>query len=139
MRAGPLVVYGGLMDTKMKGLRKVEWLDPDGNIHAALTEEVDLDDLMLALAAADPYDDGDFRWEGDPVTTVTGAGPGELWVGRWRCNPCNCGDEHCYDIAEASGKGLRGSYLGLMGQDYYPHPYYSANPGSDTWAGYEGY
>ncbi len=113
------------MDTKMKGLRKVEWLDPDGNIHAALTEEVDLDALMLELAASDPYSDGDWLWDDDQPTSITGAGPGELRVGRWRCNPCNCGGgEHRYDIAEAHGKALRGSYLGLMGQDYYPHPNY---------------
>lgn len=106
----------------MDGLRKVEWLDPDGNIHAALTKEVDLDDLMLELAAADPYDEMEQRFEGDGPTRVYGGGPSELMVGRWRCNPCNCGDDHRYDIAEAHGKALRGSYLGVMGSDYFPAP-----------------
>lgn len=127
----------------MDGLRKVEWLDPDGIIHAALTKEVDLDALMLELAAADPYDDGDFRWEGDHPTTIYGGGTHELWVGRWRCNPCVCGDDHAYDVVEADGKGLRGSWLGVMGNTYLPAwdagATYPVTAGQSSWATWQGY
>lgn len=119
----------------MKGVRKVEWLDPNGNIHVALTKEVDLDDLMLELAASDPYEDNDWRWEHDPATSIPGA-TGELDVTRWRCNPCACGDYHAYDVAEAHGKGLRGSYLGLMGRDYIPTPYVPFTGQMEPWSGY---
>lgn len=100
----------------MNGVRKVERLDPDGQLFVSLTEEVDLDDLLLHLLMeghGEVYSElgidfptalFDKEWQSPQVD-----------VGRYRNVPCHCGDEHAYDVRTVSeGANQRGSYLGVM-------------------------
>ena len=100
------------------GVRAVETLDPDGDIHVRLSHEVDLDDLLLWLAAwrTDDEDPADW-WEyhGDYPTNLGPDFARELAVGRYRSMPCLCGEGHKHDVLPvAEGKSERGSYLGVM-------------------------
>jgi hypothetical protein len=101
---------------RKKQVPRVEWLDPDCNIHLRLTEEVDLDLLLMELAMEDPYDeDPPMHFEDDAPTKISGAW-GEVVVGRWRKQPCACGEYHRYDVVPvALDQNQRGSYLGVMG------------------------
>ena len=93
----------------MKGVRKVERLEPDGQLFVSLAEEVDLDDLLLHLLA----DEDLGRHWADGSTYL--ADWSEVDVGRYRNVPCHCGDEHAYEVRTVSeGANRRGSYLGVM-------------------------
>ena len=101
----------------MNGVRKVERLDPDGSLLVHLSNEVDLDDLLLHLLQeyGEPY----LAFPGGPdmptaLSDQDGLAP-EVIVGRWRNVPCGCGEEHAYDVRTVSeGANQRGSYLGVM-------------------------
>lgn len=101
----------------MKGVRKIERLDPDGHILVSLSEEVDLDELLLHLAA-EGYEQPDYDEAEDEPTAITRRHEwwsDELEVGRYRNIPCFCGEGHTYDVrAVSEGANQRGSYLGVM-------------------------
>jgi len=106
----------------------------------------DLDDLLLDVLAHqraerlgyDPYDepwwDGDrytitdpergrtYNVGGDRATSIPGCEmPGEASVGFYRKNPCACGEDHSFDMAEVpmdddgspAGRAARGAFLGV--------------------------
>ena len=93
----------------MNGVRKIERLEPDGQIHVRLACEVDFDELLLHLLAVEGLGR---HWADGP--TYLADWP-ELDAGRFRNVPCHCGDEHAYDVRTVSeGANQRGSYLGVM-------------------------
>lgn len=93
----------------MNGARKIERLEPDGQIHIHLASEVDLDELLLHLLADEELGR---HWADGP--TLLADWP-EVNVGRFRKVPCGCGDDHAYDVRTVSeGANQRGSYLGVM-------------------------
>ncbi|MEV7962371.1 hypothetical protein [Oerskovia paurometabola] len=102
----------------MNGVRKIERLDPDGQVFVSLAEEVDLDDLLLHLLAeghGEPY----LAFPGGPdmptaLSDQDWMDP-EVIVGRFRKVPCGCGDDHTYDVWPVDDdENPRGSYLGVM-------------------------
>lgn len=100
------------------GVRRVETLAPEGDIHVRLTHEVDLDDLLLCIAADQPRiferDDEDW-WEGDYPTRIGWESDREVLVGRFRSMFCVCGEGHSHDIWPVDeDQNQRGSYLGVM-------------------------
>ena len=102
----------------MKGVRKIERLDPDGQLFASLTEEVDLDALLLHLL--EEYREPYLAFPGGPdfptaLSDQDWLDP-EVIVGRWRTVPCGCGEEHTHDVwpVREHVDNPRGSYLGVM-------------------------
>lgn len=93
----------------MKGVRKIECLEPDGQTHVRLASEVDLDQLLLHLLAVEGLGR---HWADGP--TLLADWP-EVDVGRYRKVPCSCGDDHAYDVwPVGDNRDPRGSYLGVM-------------------------
>jgi hypothetical protein len=80
-----------------EGVRTVDLIEESGPL-VALRHEVDLDDLMVALAQEHP---GHWR---DEATYVAGgySHSNEAAVGWYRKQPCSCGGDHGWDMAEVS-------------------------------------
>lgn len=93
----------------------------------------DLDDLMLDLMAVpEVVESNTERWEDqfgwgefldeDHPTRLAHAERGELRIGWYRTNPCNCGEEHTFDMAEVPtgedgapiGSAARGAFMGVF-------------------------
>lgn len=100
----------------MKGVRKVEHLDPDGQLFVSLTEEVDLDDLLLRLLAEE-HGEMLTQYDIDFPSTLYAPGwsTGEVDVGRYRTIPCICGEGHTFDVVPVDDEDTkRGTFLGMM-------------------------
>ncbi|MFJ2298125.1 hypothetical protein [Oerskovia paurometabola] len=101
----------------MNGIRKIERLDPSGDLLVHLSKEVDLDGLLLHLLEehGEPY----LAFPGGPDMPTALSDQGwvdpEVIVGRWRNVPCGCGEAHAYDVWPVGDhENPRGSYLGVI-------------------------
>lgn len=103
---------GDLLD----GVRRVDPM-AEGGLLACLTREVDLDDLMLALAdwlRDDPYTEDDYCEDQPTRLSSSGwMGAGEAEVRWWRKTFCHCGEEHGWDLLPAEPH-TRGAFLGVF-------------------------
>ncbi|HEY9371301.1 hypothetical protein [Streptomyces sp.] len=110
------------------GVRRIESIEDSGPI-VSLATEVDLDQLLLEMAAEgdwDPYSGRTWDDYRDEPTSIWGASSHtpEAMVGWFRWLPamrgnCRCGDGHSFDISEVStdekpeGNKARGAFLGV--------------------------
>ncbi|MFC5268425.1 hypothetical protein ACFPJ1_40500 [Kribbella qitaiheensis] len=111
-----------------EGVRRIESIEDSGPL-VVLNHEVDLDQLMLDLAAEgdwDPYSGRTWEDYRDEPTTIWGASyhAPEAMVGWFRNVPavrgnCLCGNGHAFDLFPAStdekpeGNKARGAFLGV--------------------------
>jgi hypothetical protein len=98
------------------GVHSIDSIEDAGPL-AHLTKEIDLDDLMLALAA-EYLRNGYIDMRRDEVTSIPGYDGTGATVGWFRKAFCNCGEEHNWDLMhlgdeKPEGNKARGAFLGV--------------------------
>lgn len=104
----------------LNGVRSFTHVE-DAGPFAILKHEVDLDDLLLELARRQGRED---PWWNDEPTRLssTWANSREADVRWWRKQPCQCGDDHNWDLSPTSytdkptGNDRYGAFLGVLVQ-----------------------
>lgn len=94
----------------------IDTIDESGPF-VGLSREVDLDDLLLVLAARE-IRDGYIDVRQDDETSLPGYESREAKVGWFRKSFCVCGEEHSFDLMHVGdekpeGSKARGAFLGV--------------------------
>ena len=96
------------------GVRRIDSICESGPL-VCLTKEVDLDDLLIAVAG---WERTYGRYDEPTSIPTSGWQDHDVLVGWFRKTPCHCGDDHQWDIEfigreKPEGKKRYGAFLGV--------------------------